>query len=60
MQAFDGVFSAGLDVPFLCTLDRKDMKEWHYYFIDALLAMVETPCISVAALNGIRSLAFFN
>src|SRR5579885_1114821 len=47
-----GIFSAGLDVPFLLTLDRAGMREFWSEFLGMCAALARSPIPIVAAITG--------
>jgi len=47
-----GIFSGGLDLPYLASLNRDQMNDWFHLFNHTLLDFVSTPLLSVAAING--------
>jgi len=47
-----GIFSAGLDVPFLLTLDRESMHTFWNEFLGACAALARAPIPVVAAITG--------
>jgi len=47
-----GLFSAGLDVPRLVSLDRETMAGFWREFNDLLLALLDTPLVTMTAISG--------
>jgi enoyl-CoA hydratase/carnithine racemase len=52
LTAKPGVFSAGLDLPFLSSLPRNQFQDWFRDFTDCLSEMSNTRLTTVAAISG--------
>lgn len=52
LSAGPGLFSAGLDVPSLLTLDRDSLRETWRNFFGVMQALAQSPIPSVAAITG--------
>lgn len=47
-----GVFSGGLDVPYLTTLNEAQMREWFAYFTDTFTEMIGSRLVTICAISG--------
>jgi 3,2-trans-enoyl-CoA isomerase len=47
-----GIYSAGLDLPYLSSLARPQMEEWYDFFTDTIAEMVNSDLITIAAISG--------
>ncbi len=52
ISGLSGIFSAGLDVPFLLTLDRAGMRSFWSEFLGTCAALARSPIPVVAAITG--------
>lgn len=51
----EGLFSGGLDLPFLVTLPRDKLADWFRAFIDTIRLMATTKLLTIAAVSGTSS-----
>jgi len=47
-----GMFSAGLDIPFLAGLNPQQLRDWFQLFFSTITIMATSPLITVAAISG--------
>jgi len=52
LTGLPGIFSAGLDIPFLLSLSREKFNEWYINFIDGMAAFCGSKLPTIAAISG--------
>jgi len=52
LTGLPGIYSAGLDVPYLLTLSKEDLMEWYKLFIEAMKGLCGTRLATIAAISG--------
>jgi len=52
LTGLPGIYSAGLDVPYLLTLSKEDLMEWYKLFVEAMKGFCGTRLATIAAISG--------
>jgi enoyl-CoA hydratase/carnithine racemase len=47
-----GLFSAGLDIPYLAGLTSEQLRQWNDLFFNTVTTIVSSPLIAIAAISG--------